>query len=164
MNPGDALAELRDIHLPNSVSAWPLAPGWWVLIIVACAGLAALLVLWSRRHRARLYRRQALLQMQQIEHSSEQQIAALIELLKQTVNSAYPEQHYSSLSINEFFAFLRHSCPGAIFANLPDNLDNLLYAKDSELDPLITEQLTESATIWIRQHLPSHKLNYKPPC
>lgn len=31
--------ELRDIHLPGDPSIWPLAPGWWLLIIIACVVL-----------------------------------------------------------------------------------------------------------------------------
>ncbi|MFK8012016.1 MAG: DUF4381 domain-containing protein [Marinicellaceae bacterium] len=27
--------ELRDIHLPADPSIWPLAPGWWILIILS---------------------------------------------------------------------------------------------------------------------------------
>jgi hypothetical protein len=164
MNPGDPLAELRDIHLPVSVSAWPLAPGWWLIIVIVCAALAALLLLWSRRHSARLYRRQALIQLQHIEQSTDNQVVALIKLLKQTVNSAYPGQSYSSLGIHEFFEFLRHSCPAALFGKLPENLDHLLYAKDTELDPEVVGTLSLSAKVWIRQHKPSHKLDYQPPC
>ena len=37
MNPTDPLANLRDIHLPGDVSWWPLAPGWWLLIVVVLA-------------------------------------------------------------------------------------------------------------------------------
>jgi hypothetical protein len=33
MNP-DPLAQLRDIHLPEPVSWWPPAPGWWGLALV----------------------------------------------------------------------------------------------------------------------------------
>ena len=33
MMQADSLAQLRDIQLPEPISWWPLAPGWWVLII-----------------------------------------------------------------------------------------------------------------------------------
>ena len=34
------LQQLRDVHVPDSVSWWPLAIGWWVII-----GLVALIAL-----------------------------------------------------------------------------------------------------------------------
>ena len=30
---GSASLPLRDIHLPDPVSLWPLASGWWILMI-----------------------------------------------------------------------------------------------------------------------------------
>ena len=30
----EQLKDLRDIHLPDPVSIWPLAPGWWALMIL----------------------------------------------------------------------------------------------------------------------------------
>lgn len=34
---------LRDLHLPDPVSWWPLAPGWWAVIVLAAIGLGWLL-------------------------------------------------------------------------------------------------------------------------
>jgi hypothetical protein len=47
---------LRDIHLPDPVGWWPPAPGWWILALLALAGVAyaALLYYRGRRHRAAL--------------------------------------------------------------------------------------------------------------
>ncbi len=44
----DALAGLRDIHLPEPVSWWPPAPGWWILLGLVLLVVAAL-VWWLRR-------------------------------------------------------------------------------------------------------------------
>ena len=49
--PTDALAQLRDIHLPLPPGWWPPAPGWWLLAALALAGLAVLLRYWRNRQR-----------------------------------------------------------------------------------------------------------------
>ena len=33
---------LRDLHLPEAVGWWPLAPGWWGVIAVVTASLGYL--------------------------------------------------------------------------------------------------------------------------
>ena len=169
MNPNDPLADLADIHLPNSISAWPLAPGWWVLIILACAALVALFKLWSKRHASRLYRRQALAQLNSIEASnnkvsSNSQLVATLELLKQTANTAYPDQHFGSLGIGEFKVFLQKSCSENAFEKVPDSLAAALYSKSVEFDPLMTEHFMASAKTWIAKHVAEHKLDYQAPC
>ncbi len=54
MNPADL--PLRDIHLPQAVGWWPLAPGWWLLIFLLILALVAAIALYQRRS-ARLRRR-----------------------------------------------------------------------------------------------------------
>lgn len=52
----DNLPELRDIHIEDGVSAWPLGYGWWVIIagILALWGLV-LLAVYLRRKSKKLY-------------------------------------------------------------------------------------------------------------
>lgn len=56
MEAEDPLSELADIHLPDAVTFWPPAPGWWVL---AALVLVALFVLY-RRQLARVFLRRRL--------------------------------------------------------------------------------------------------------
>ena len=46
----EALSALRDIHLPETVGLWPLAPGWWVLAAVLF-GVSLFFFVWIRARR-----------------------------------------------------------------------------------------------------------------
>ena len=35
---------LRDIHLPEPISWWPIAPGWWVIIVSVILVIAVVLI------------------------------------------------------------------------------------------------------------------------
>jgi hypothetical protein len=52
MNPTD-LSALRDIHLPEAIGWWPLAPGWWTLLGLLVVILGALFWRYQRRFRER---------------------------------------------------------------------------------------------------------------
>ncbi len=45
----DALKNLRDIHLPDPISWWPPAPGWWLGLALAAALAGCLYWLLKRR-------------------------------------------------------------------------------------------------------------------
>lgn len=53
MNASNPLAQLRDIHLPEPVSWWPLAPGWWLLIVAMFILLVWLGIKWRQRQQFR---------------------------------------------------------------------------------------------------------------
>lgn len=77
------LAELKDIHLPNAISWWPLAPGWWILLTLILATF--FIILLALRYR-RLYawRKSALAELSYIinNKNSNELGAALSELVR----------------------------------------------------------------------------------
>jgi hypothetical protein len=49
---------LRDLHLPEPVGWWPLAPGWWILLTVTTGAIGYVLwrvLEWRRRSAPRRY-------------------------------------------------------------------------------------------------------------
>ena len=150
----DPLAQLRDIHLPADISWWPLAPGWWILIIVF-----GILIVWAitkavQRYRANLYRRQAMAALEKIENAcaSANLLTEVFATLKQTANIAYPNQHFSSLGINEFIQFLQRSCSSNLFVDLPDNLDSALYSSSQHQTKALGLTVLANAKIWVNKH------------
>lgn len=152
------LDQLRDIHLPEPISWWPLAPGWWLVIIGGCLLLGWLITLFYRHYRAGLYRRQALRKLKQL--SSMQgppQLGELFELLKQTAISAYPNHHPGSRSIEPFIRFMQHSCNRPVFNQLSADMEKVLYSSSS-LETHEINSLIVDAKTWIKRHIPEDKL------
>lgn len=56
---------LRDIHLPPQPSWWPLAPGWWFLIVLALLGVGLAIWWWRRQRRRHAEEKQVLAEVDQ---------------------------------------------------------------------------------------------------
>ncbi len=48
----DALEQLRDLHVPDPVSFWPPAIGWWIVALLVLA--LGLLSIWALQHRRKM--------------------------------------------------------------------------------------------------------------
>ncbi|MEO0651765.1 MAG: DUF4381 domain-containing protein, partial [Planctomycetota bacterium] len=91
-----SLARLHDIELPEAVSLWPSAPGWW--LVAGALGSAAVLAgwVWWDRHRSLAYRRAALRELSELRASGE--LRALPSLLKRVALAAHPRHEVAALS------------------------------------------------------------------
>ncbi len=110
MNP-DATLPLRDIHLPDPVSWWPPAPGWWALLLLLVLLIALAGWLWHR-HRQRAVQRAAQTALQTIaaRYQADGDNAALARdlsiLLRRVCLSHYPRQQVAGLNGEAWLAWL----------------------------------------------------------
>ena len=107
---------LRDIHLPDPVSWWPPAPGWWILLSLLI--LFTIATLWGiRRYHRRSYRRLALRQLDTLkqnvnqqqdgqQHDDQQLIQQLSQLLRHIAVLHYPPQQCAGLHGKAWLEFL----------------------------------------------------------
>jgi hypothetical protein len=108
--PSGALASLRDIHLPDAVGIWPLAPGWWVLLaLISSLSVGAHLVIRARR---RSLKRAAMRELDAIAVSfregqdASEPALRLAVLLRRVAIARFPQREVAGLHGSDWAAFL----------------------------------------------------------
>jgi len=154
MEPTNALAQLKDIHLPDPVSWWPLAIGWWVLISLGACVLALLLWWLWQYYRAGAAKREALrlLACYEVEAQTASNTAPLCaqvsELLRRVAIAYYPREKAAALSGREWTAFLNTHSKGLNFNAVQDLLIEKPYQAEAK-DPI--KPLISRSRQWIKQ-------------
>lgn len=167
MNNSDPLANLRDIHLPGDVSWWPLAPGWWAIIIVILALSLWALYQWQKRKKhqqilVEVRQELAHIQNQYHEHQSEQTLVLnYSELLRRLLMLHQGREETANLSGKDWFELLSQYLPEQ---TLSDELVTLMtegkYQRQIELnDPKPLIQWVESCAEAIGQQIVRERLN-----
>ncbi|MCZ6800066.1 MAG: DUF4381 domain-containing protein [Nitrospirae bacterium] len=107
------LEQLRDIHLPDPVSWWPPAPGWWILGVLTL-GVIAACIWWYRNPTVRAYR----VARNEFIHLREQHLAAqddvtlvkdLSVLLRRYALAVFGRQRVASLIGKSWMIFLNET-------------------------------------------------------
>lgn len=153
MNNVDPLAELRDIQLPATVSAWP-AWGWWIILALVALGLSVAAVLAWQRYRRLAFQRDALKQLEALrETASNTQptrvIADISALLKQVAMTREGRQGIASLHGTQWLRYLDTQGNTTEFTNGPGQvLGNSRYQINPNIDVAALIDLSQQ---WIKK-------------
>ncbi|MBV1915190.1 MAG: DUF4381 domain-containing protein [Pseudomonadales bacterium] len=139
MNPADPLSQLKDIHLPDAPGLWPLAPGWWILIVLLIALVSAAIYLVISYRRKNRYRKLATRQAEIIftqfrltddkTKASKQYIELALSLLKQVSLHRFPDDPVAALSASQCLQQLNQHCKKATFSDeICTQFEHSLYA------------------------------------
>ena len=139
---------LRDLHLPEAISWWPLAPGWWVAIGLTLFIVGFLLQRYLERRTRSAARRHALQKLDDLltEYESHRNVvtfaAQVSELLRRAMLAYAPRQDIAGLTGEDWLAWLDRDLahpqfvagPGRALLELPyrnpnsDTIDTDVYA------------------------------------
>ena len=139
---------LRDIHLPEPVSWWPPAPGWWVLLGTGLV-IFAVLYFWKKY---RIQQQFTALNLAKAEFSAiellsqtgadtKEIVTRLSVLLRRLSISLYPRAEVAGLTGEAWLKFLDNPLPTPQFSSGPGRV--LLEApyrpsvNTSEIKPLL---------------------------
>ena len=110
---------VRDLHLPEAISFWPPALGWWLLAILLLALIGLSYWLYKRwSSKAAVKAAQKLLAAIQNDTmlDNAQKIRELSGLLRRVAISIYPPAQAAGLTGEAWLAFLDSTLPGGRFA------------------------------------------------
>lgn len=154
MTPQDPLANLHPLRAPESIDWWPLAPGWWILLLAGILLVTTLAYLLRNRYRKNAYRRHALRQLQSLRtdylanSDTGRYLSQINALLKSAALLAYPRTEVAAQHGADWRAFLNRSLPPA--EQLQPAFDDAAYRKTCpEIDVI---RVHRAAQHWIRRH------------
>ena len=128
MNPGTTSLQLRDIHLPDPVSWWPPAPGWWFLLLLFAGLMFALPYI-----------------LKKLKHKPINKIA-LDEFNK--IQQQYAAHQDTKLLLQQISALLRRTCMS--FAGRQQSASTIGNAWISQLNQLSEENFfNDEISAWL---------------
>jgi len=91
---------LRDIHLPEPVSWWPIAPGWWMIIasllIIFIVIFFARKIYQSRQLKRDIHAELETIKQQFLQTQNKSQLAKALSILLRRANiTYYPRKHFN---------------------------------------------------------------------
>ena len=150
----DPLTQLRDIHLPDPISWWPLAIGWEVLFVLMLV-LASLIVLSVRRFYQRgRARREGLRLLRQYEQAYQEGLSShlvsiqISEILRRVALVYFAREELAGLQGELWITFLNKSAKGVHFSAVRESLLVLPYQPNHSMH---LEPLFLCAKMWIKQ-------------
>jgi len=108
---------LRDLHLPDAIGWWPLAPGWWVVVAILCAVLGYILLCTYRRWQFNAPRRYAMRELayyeaEYLKHRNPVTLGKqLSELLRRGMLAYAPREDVAGLTGGDWIVWLDQGMP-----------------------------------------------------
>ncbi|MDH5424341.1 MAG: DUF4381 domain-containing protein [Gammaproteobacteria bacterium] len=157
MQPPQQQLDLKDIHLPDTLSWWPLAAGYWIIFVCIIIAVMTYLIIRSYRKKHEI-RRLALAEYQRIKkayaenHDPKQLSAALSALLRRAAISSYPESECAGLIGKPWLNWLDKQLSNSTlnFSNGPGYLlTEFIYSSSQKADDI--DDLLKLSLLWLKQ-------------
>lgn len=132
--------ELRDIHVPTDPGYWPLAPGWWAIIIIA---LILAYFLFKKIEKMRQINKVNKLMQQELftiresysKHNDKHKLAIDISnLLNRFVRHVLGDSNASSLTGNDWISYLNSRVQTQVFDDFKNELTKAQYSRKVDFD------------------------------
>ncbi len=102
----DPLAQLNDIQLPETVSMWPPAYGWWILLLLLVFTSVALIIWCVKRYRLRRPLKQAIAELEELKEDDANWLQQINIISKRAYLAYFPAEAVAGLHGQRWQQFL----------------------------------------------------------
>ena len=151
------LAQMHDIALPEKVSSLPIAPGYWILLLLLILSLSWMVKTLLKKYRYHAPRRTALAMLNAMDSNANTFASQVNSLFKRTAMTYLPRQSLAHLNGQPWFDWLDKRLP----ANHQRKIGPLLFKRHQQQGLTIedNQQLLILAKLWLANSAPFEQVN-----
>ncbi|WP_144213953.1 DUF4381 domain-containing protein [Shewanella donghaensis] len=142
-----ALMQMEDIVLPPPISQFPIAAGYWILLIVIIAAIVILYIKWRKSTQYHAPRKAALSELKQLDINDKQYASHINTLLKRTALTYLPRQDFAKLDGEQWYTWLERRLPVSDHCVIGTLLAKRYQA--CGLSAAESQQLFELTNLWL---------------
>jgi len=147
-----SLDNLNDIIVPDIVGFFPLAPGWYMVLLLM---MALLFHFAYQRHKAyekEQYRRDAEEELEALNDKNRENTIALLGLAKRVGIAAYDRENIVQLHGDSWWDFIESHSDASVDPDLRVSIQRLLYEEDVAFDACVFDAVFLMVSQWIETH------------
>lgn len=149
--------QLRDIHLPDGVSWWPLAIGWWVVLAIMIAVIVLLITKAILQQRRKRFARYALTELEDIKHNDDKDwLIQTHQIMRRASLCYFPKSQVASMDTKHWVILLYQTGSDIWTQQSLQLLEEGVYRNPDTIDDEHKEQFLYQASLWLN-NLPNLK-------
>ena len=147
-----SLDNLHDIIVPPAIGIFPLAQGWYIVLLLLLALLFHFAYKQYELYQKEQYRRDAKTELKALSSKNRANSIALLELAKRVAISAYSRESIAKLHGSEWWDFMQEHSKVVVSSELRTVIDKLLYEENVSSDETVFDSLYLMVSEWIKTH------------
>ncbi|WP_372385732.1 DUF4381 domain-containing protein [Vibrio sp. BS-M-Sm-2] len=154
--------DLSPAIAPDAPTWWPLAWGWWAVIVIAITLIALVFFIVKRRKNNQLPKQEALSYFSNRQSSNRLSPSEAQRILRQAALSYFPREKVAGLSGDNWLAFLDAQLAKPLFSVKQSQWQQALYQDASLMtdeQKKAQQQLVNDCETWLRKALPPKRGN-----
>ena len=156
--------DLSPAIAPDAPTWWPLAWGWWAVIVIAITLIALVFFIVKRRKNNQLPKQEALSYFSNRQSSNRLSPSEAQRILRQAALSYFPREKVAGLAGNDWLKFLDAQLKKPLFVAKQSQWQQALY-QDAALmnddQKKAQQQLVNDCETWLRKALPPKRGRYE---